>query len=360
MKVLQGDGGPISSPAAQPEPDIRMTSELFVKFEEKVIRLDVCASHDTVSVLFGKVFEKLHYSPSPSRIFYLRIGVRFWKQMGGKSWKQGEYWKQEDAESTTTTLSEAGCYGQEGLTLLAHEVQVELIPLSIAMEGVSSLLVDVHLKNTSLVGLAALVQDHIGMPVVHFIFGTDNLNPSSILRHRSLGSFGIKEDSTLVAAFSCTVEAAYAKKAAAAAAAAAASDAAAAAASDDAATASDDAAAAEEEKTLPPAPAAAAAAAVLPAPRAPTPASTPATSVSLIPLWGPEKYGVWQGRVVDGVAELREYLLAHWSPSGGKLPMHGCSHIYCYVEYAQTAAKYDRTSQLQNTLRWSHSVTRAR
>ena len=100
----------------------------------------------------------------------------------------------------------------------------------------------------------------------------------------------------------------------------------------------------------PPAPAAAAAAAVLPAPR---------TSVSLIPLWGPEKYGVWQGRVVDGVADLREYLLAHWSPTGGRLPMDGCSPIYCYVGFPHTAAKYNRTSQLQNTLRWSHSVTRA-
>ena len=42
----------ISSPAAQPEPDLRMTSALCVKFEENVIRLDVCFSHDTVSVLF--------------------------------------------------------------------------------------------------------------------------------------------------------------------------------------------------------------------------------------------------------------------------------------------------------------------
>jgi hypothetical protein len=60
--------------------------------------------------------------------------------------------------------------------------------------------------------------------------------------------------------------------------------------------------------------------------------------VSLIPLWGPEKYGVWQGRVVDGVAELREYLLANWSPSGCKLPMHGCSPIYSYFGFPLTAA----------------------
>ena len=39
--------------------------------------------------------------------------------------------------------------------------------------------------------------------------------------------------------------------------------------------------------------------------------------------------------------------------------MHGCSDIYCYVEYDQTAAQYDRASQMQNTLRWSHCVTRA-
>ena len=81
--------------------------------------------------------------------------------------------------------------------------------------------------------------------------------------------------------------------------------------------------------------------------------------MSLIPLWGPEKYGVWQGRVVDGVAELREYLLANWSPSGCKLPMHGCSPIYCYADYDLTAALYDRDLQMQNTLRWSHCVTRA-
>ena len=167
----------ISSTAAQPEPDMRTTSELFVRFEEKLIRLHVCASHDTISDLFGKVFEKLDYLPSPSRIFYLRIGVRFWKQMGGKSLKQGEYWKQEDAGSMTTTLSEAGCNGQEGLTLQAHEVSVVLIPLSIKVPG-DSLLVDVHLQHTSLVGLAGLVQEHVGEPVVHFIFGTDILDPS--------------------------------------------------------------------------------------------------------------------------------------------------------------------------------------
>ena len=161
VKVLQGDGGPILSPAAQPEPDMRMTSELFVKFEEKVIRLHVCASHDTISDLFGMVFEKLDYLPSPSRIFYLRIGLRFWKQMGGKSLKQGEYWKQEDAGNMTTTLSEAGCHGQEGLTLQAHEVSVALIPLSIKVPG-DSLLVDVNLEHTSLVGLAGLVQEHSG------------------------------------------------------------------------------------------------------------------------------------------------------------------------------------------------------
>ena len=144
--------------------------------------------------------------------------------MGGKSWKQ------EDAESTITTLNEAGCCGKE-LTLQAHENEVVLIPLTIEMQGVSSLQVDVNLSHTSLVGLAALVQAHMGIPVVHFIFGTDNLDPSSkILRHRRLGSLGIKEDSTLVAAFSWTAEAAYAKKADAAAAAAAADAAAAAAA----------------------------------------------------------------------------------------------------------------------------------
>ena len=63
----------------------------------------------------------------------------------------------------------------------------------------------------------------MGIPVVHFIFGTDNLDPSSnILRHGPLRALGIAEDSTLVAAFSWTAEAAYAKNADAAAAAAAA------------------------------------------------------------------------------------------------------------------------------------------
>ena len=47
--------------------------------------------------------------------------------MGGKSWKK------EDAESTTTTLSEAGCCDKE-LTLQAHECKVVLIPLTIAMD----------------------------------------------------------------------------------------------------------------------------------------------------------------------------------------------------------------------------------
>ena len=44
---------------------------------------------------------------------------------------------------------------------------------------------------------------------------------------------------------------------------------------------------------------------------------------------------------------------------GVKLPMHGCSPIYCYVGFDQTAALYDRDLQMQNTLRWSHCVTRA-
>ena len=376
VKVLQGDGGPISSPAAQPEPDMRMTSELFVKFEEKVIRLHVCASHDTISDLFGKVFEKLDYLPSPSRIFYLRIGFRFWKQMGGKSLKQGEYWKQEDAGNMTTTLSEAGCNGQEGLTLQAHEVSVPLIPLSIKVPG-DSLLVDVNLEHTSLVGLAGLVQEQVGEPVVRFIFGTVILDPSSEeLRDRRLSSFNIKKDSTLAVQLLLDTEE---EEAAAVAgsddAAAEEEEAAVVAALDDAAAAKDgelpgldDAAAAKERELLGDVAAAeasheknadAAAAAAAAASDAAATASTPATSVSLIPLWGPEKYGVWQGRVVDGVAELREYLLANWSPSGCKLPMHGCSPIYSYVGFPLTAALYDRDLQMQNTLRWSHCVTRA-
>ena len=376
VKVLQGDGGPILSPAAQPEPDMRMTSELFVKFEEKVIRLHVCASHDTISDLFGKVFEKLDYLPSPSIIFYLRIGFRFWKQMGGKSLKQGEYWKQEDPGSMTTTLSEAGCKGQEGLTLQAHEVSVPLIPLSIKVPG-DSLLVDVNLEHTSLVGLAGLVQEQVGEPVVHFIFGTENLDPfSEKLRDRRLCTFNIKKDSTLAVQLLLDTEE---EEAAAVAgsddAAAEEEEAAVVAALDDAAAAKDgelpgldDAAAAKERELLGDVAAAeasheknadAAAAAAAAASDAAATASTPATSVSLIPLWGPEKYGVWQGRVVDGVAELREYLLANWSPSGCKLPMHGCSPIYSYVGFPLTAALYDRDLQMQNTLRWSHCVTRA-
>ena len=376
VKVLQGDGGPILSPAAQPEPDMRMTSELFVKFEEKVIRLHVCASHDTISDLFGMVFEKLDYLPSPSRIFYLRIGLRFWKQMGGKSLKQGEYWKQEDAGNMTTTLSEAGCHGQEGLTLQAHEVSVPLIPLSIKVPG-DSLLVDVNLEHTSLVGLAGLVQEQVGEPVVHFIFGTENLDPfSEKLRDRRLCSFNIKKDSTLAVQLLLDTEE---EEAAAVAgsddAAAEEEEAAVVAALDDVAAAKDgelpgldDAEPAKERELLGDVAAAeasheknadAAAAAAAAASDAAATASTPATSVSLIPLWGPEKYGVWQGRVVDGVAELREYLLANWSPSGCKLPMHGCSPIYSYVGFPLTAALYDRDLQMQNTLRWSHCVTRA-
>jgi hypothetical protein len=373
----------ISSTAAQPEPDMRMTSELFVTFDERLIRLDVC-DEDTISDLFRKVFKKLDYHPSPSRIFYLRIGVRFWKQLGGRALKPGEYWKQEDTGSTTTTLREAGCNGQEGLTLRAHEVTVDLIPLLIEVPG-NSLLVDVHLKHTSLACLARLVQVHMGNPVVHFIFGTEILDPSiEILdyKDRRLSSFSIKEDSTLVAVFSRTAEAAAVAGSDDAAAEEA--EAAAVAALDDTAAAKDgelpslDCSAAEEEVVHGPhqmswtadkrswtaeasheknADAAAAAAAA--ASDAAATASTPATSVSLIPLWGPEKYGVWQGCVVDGVAELREYLLAKWSPSGCKLPMHGCSPIYCYADFDQTAALYDRDSQMQNTLRWGHLVTRA-
>ena len=39
--------------------------------------------------------------------------------------------------------------------------------------------------------------------------------------------------------------------------------------------------------------------------------------------------------------------------------MHGCSPIYSYVGFPLTAALYDRDLQMQNTLRWSHCVTRA-
>jgi hypothetical protein len=383
VKVLQGDDGPISSPAAQPgaaRSRRPIESQLFVKFEGRSLSLWVVYLHDTVSVLFERVFEKLNYSPSPSKIFYLKIGLKSWKQMGGKSWKQ------EDAESTTTTLKEACCHHDcKELTIPAYEVEVELIPLSIAYLE-NCLEVHVNLSYTSLVGLAALVEERLKISVVHFSLGSDNFYPTGIRRHEPLKALGIAADSKLIV--NClSVEANYAARAEAAG--QQYSEvvhgpllAPAAAAKDGELPGLDDAAAAKEEEQYSEvvhgplqmswtadkmswtaeasheknADAAAAAAAA--ASDAAATASTPATSVSLIPLWGPEKYGVWQGRVVDGVAELRAYLLANWSPSGCKLPMHGCSPIYCYADYDQTAALYDRDLQMQNTLRWSHSVTR--
>ena len=72
---------------------------------------------------------------------HIKIGVKFWKQIGGKSWKQ------EDAESTTTTLSKAGCCGKD-LVLQADDREVVLIPLTIAMDGLPSLQVPVNLSHT--------------------------------------------------------------------------------------------------------------------------------------------------------------------------------------------------------------------
>jgi hypothetical protein len=191
----------ISSPAAQPEPDIRVESELYVKFEDVLYRFCVCFTHDTVSVLFGKVLEKIQCRPSPSKIFFLRIGGKFWKQIGGKSWKQ------EDAESTTTTLSKAGCCGKD-LTLQADDREVVLIPLTIAIDGLPSLQVHVNLFHTSPGGLAALAKEHLVIPVDHFIFGTNSLFSYTQHAHESLHALGIAEDSTLVAVFGWTEEAA--------------------------------------------------------------------------------------------------------------------------------------------------------
>ena len=78
----------------------------------------------------------------------------------------------------------------------------------------------------------------------------------------------------------------------------------------------------------------------------------------VIPLQGPGKYGVWQDRIVDGVAALRSYLQAHWKDDGRKLPMKNTSDINCFSGYPHTAAQYSRDMQEQNVLRWGYSETR--
>ena len=70
------DDATISSLAAQPEPNLREQSELYVEFEHNLLRLDVCLSHDTVSVLFGKVFEKIQLAANSfaTMIEHMNIG----------------------------------------------------------------------------------------------------------------------------------------------------------------------------------------------------------------------------------------------------------------------------------------------
>ena len=79
---------------------------------------------------------------------------------------------------------------------------------------------------------------------------------------------------------------------------------------------------------------------------------------SSIPLWGPRPYGVWTGRIIDGVESLRSYLLTNWMAQGRKLPMGGTSDIMCYTGYPLTADKYNRVMQEQNSLRWGCSAAR--
>ena len=79
---------------------------------------------------------------------------------------------------------------------------------------------------------------------------------------------------------------------------------------------------------------------------------------SSIPLLGPRPYGVWTGRIIDGVESLRSYLLTNWMAQGRKLPMGGTSDIMCYSGYPLTADKYNRVMQEQNSLRWGCSAAR--
>jgi hypothetical protein len=75
--------------------------------------------------------------------------------------------------------------------------------------------VNANLSHTSLVGLAALVEERLKIPVVHFILGSESFFPTGIRRHEPLKALGIAADSTLIVN-SLTVEANYTARAEAA------------------------------------------------------------------------------------------------------------------------------------------------
>ena len=77
-----------------------------------------------------------------------------------------------------------------------------------------------------------------------------------------------------------------------------------------------------------------------------------------IPLRGPGKYGVWKDRIVDGVEQLRSYLVTHWGDHRRKLPMKGTSDINCYSGYTYTADQYSKKKQEENVLRWGYGESR--
>ena len=124
VKVLQGDDGAISSPAAQPgAAECSVTSVLYVKEGEKIYQLSCCFTQDTISGLFEKVLEKIQTNdPSESREFLLRIG-------------RTDYALDEESK-TTTLLGLAGCAKDLTIHVIfctplkpEEEVQVEFVPL---------------------------------------------------------------------------------------------------------------------------------------------------------------------------------------------------------------------------------------
>ena len=102
-----------------------------------------------------------------------------------------------------------------------------------------------------------------------------------------------------------------------------------------------------------------------PPPAAPPPIAPPAPEPTGFPLRGPGEYGVWCCSVslvaADDIARLRKYVQCNWllGPNN-HMPLKGgqVQALRPYEKYRLTAAKYNQTAQLQNTLRWEHSEKR--
>ena len=108
VKVLQGDDGPISSPAAQPgATECSVTSPLYVKDGEKIYDLFCCLTQTTMSELFSEVLEKMAENEGVKLLEKFVENDAF--ERGSFLLRIGPTNFGLNERSKTTTLDEAGC-----------------------------------------------------------------------------------------------------------------------------------------------------------------------------------------------------------------------------------------------------------